>query len=481
MPLDPSIALAARSPVQLADPLSQYARVAQIKGMMDQSQLAGLQRQALQNQLTEHDRVLAAFNNLQPGQSVESILPQVYQASPQTGIALQKNLLEAKQAQSTIAKNTAVATATKIGTYRDMLGPVNDQASYDQWRQGFTQDFPQFAQSVPPTFSPDVKNQLLLKGDALVKAYTPNMQKVQINDGQKTTTQFVDTNPITNPGVKDLNIVTQMQATPGEVMSDKRARELNGLIENGQLSGNLDEMAKGIASYRLAPLSGFALRSPAGQRIMGMVMQQNPDYNAQNYASSQKAYNAFTSGQQGNAVRSFSVATSHLDTLSRLADALQNGDTKVINKVANAYKEQTGSPAPVNFDAAKQIVGDEITKAIIGAGGGVGDREKAQAAIAAANSPAQLKGVIETYKELMAGQLGGLKRQYEQGTMRKDFNRFLSPEAQAQLEKHFAGAQTPAAAAPAVGDPTVVQLPNGKAKKFPDAASATAFRKEAGL
>lgn len=194
----------------------------------------------------------------------------------------------------------------------------------------------------------------------------------------------------------------------------------------------IENTAQAIASGNLAPLSGFALAKPMGQQIMARVMALNPQYSAKDFGTGQKAEKDFATGKPGQAVRSFNVALSHLDTLDQLSDALHNNNLQVVNKIGNAYAQQTGSPAPTNFESAKKIVADEIVKAIVGSGGGVSDREAAAKTISAVSSPAQLKGVINTYKELMRGQLGGLKQQYETSTGRKDFDRLLTPSARAQ-------------------------------------------------
>ena len=191
----------------------------------------------------------------------------------------------------------------------------------------------------------------------------------------------------------------------------------------------IESMAQMIASGRMAAPTGAALRNPATLNLMRRVGEINPDYAAQDFNTTKQALTQFTSGKLGASVRSFNVSLAHLDTLSNLADALNNKDTVAINKIGNYFSAQTGSPAPTNFEAAKKIVSDEIVKAIVGSGGGVADREEAAKTISAASSPEQLKGVINTYKDLMNGQLHGLQRQYEASTGRTDFNRFLSPEA----------------------------------------------------
>ncbi|WP_296946811.1 hypothetical protein [uncultured Massilia sp.] len=146
-------------------------------------------------------------------------------------------------------------------------------------------------------------------------------------------------------------------------------------------------------------------------------------------ARDRRANTEFATGKAGNSIRSFNVGISHLDTLGQLADALGNKDTQAVNRIGNYFAMQTGLAAPTNFQGAKKIVGDEIVKAIVGAGGGVADREEAGRIIDAANSPAQLKGAIKTVQELMVGQLGGLEQQYRTTTGRSDFDKYLSPRA----------------------------------------------------
>lgn len=204
---------------------------------------------------------------------------------------------------------------------------------------------------------------------------------------------------------------------------------------------DVDGTAKMIASGKAPALSSFATGKPLGAAIMARVYELNPDYDAKTYPKALKAEKDFDTGKQGNSVRSFNVSVAHLETLDTLADALNNGNAPLINKLGNAYAQQTGGTAPTNFNAAKKIVADEIVKAIVGGGGGVHDREEAAKVIDAANSPAQLKGVISTYKELMVGQLVGLRDQYKATTGRTDFEtKYLSDASRGIIQKKIGGA-----------------------------------------
>jgi hypothetical protein len=190
---------------------------------------------------------------------------------------------------------------------------------------------------------------------------------------------------------------------------------------------SVENTASMIASGQIQPLSGFAMKTPWGQQVMSRVSEMNPSYSGATFANVKQAQQKFNVGKQGDTVRSLNVATNHLDTLGGLADALNNNDIQALNKVSNIWKTQTGQVAPTNFEGAKKIVADEVVKAIVGSGGGVADREKADKSIQAASSPQQLKGIINTYKDLMHGQLIGLRQQYEVSTGAKDFNKYLSP------------------------------------------------------
>jgi hypothetical protein len=244
----------------------------------------------------------------------------------------------------------------------------------------------------------------------------------------------------------------------GQNMTDARAKEAN----SGPKAWEVLTDPKTNTQFRYNPVTGQSTTldgkqaySPGGAQKMGgggtprsaaslaatMFVQEHPEATAQDvanfaadYAKGVKSVGAFATGKQGDLVRSFNVATSHLNTLDNLVGALNNGDVQAFNKFGNMISQQTGNPAPTNFDAAKAIVGDEIIKAIVGSGGALADRENAQNQISRASSPAQLRGVIKTYKELMAGQLRGLKKQYQDSTGRTDFESHLSPEARAELE-----------------------------------------------
>lgn len=209
--------------------------------------------------------------------------------------------------------------------------------------------------------------------------------------------------------------------------------------------------ARMIANYEIPPPSSYEMaKNPNAAALMEKVSENNPDYAANEYGSRTKAFKDFSSGKQGNQVRSFNVAIAHLSTLEKAADALDNKDTQLFNRIGNEFARQTGQAAPTNFEGMKKLVTDEIVKAVVGAPGGVADREEASKTLSSASSPAQLIGMMNKYRELMAGQLGGLQQQYEQSTGRKDFQRWLSPDAKGYLSQHAQGGASDTAHPPVI-------------------------------
>jgi hypothetical protein len=81
-------------------------------------------------------------------------------------------------------------------------------------------------------------------------------------------------------------------------------------------------------------------------------------------------------------------------------------------------------------------------------------------------SPPQLDGAIGHMKGLMAGQLAGLQRQYEAGSQRKDFGKWLSPATAAAISGHGGGSTS---AVVAVNSPAeAAALPSGTLFRTPD-------------
>ena len=370
-----------------------------------------IQRDALANAGAR----LAYDTGATPANSSAAVPPPAGASAPQQGITVQGSFPEADANIVGASPSLLAAAAQKDPT----IAAVLSRAGVTGLPQAQPSAAPEAAASTPAPVSvpqPDAGNldarDLMARGASAAPQAIPNAAP----------------SPLPTAPVAAVNPVeAAIEKMPPEIARLPKKQQDAWVVANS--GGGIENTAKGIANYEIAPLSSFAMARPLGAQIMGKVKEYNPNFDAKQFPIRQAAEKAFTSGRQGDQVRSFNVAINHLGTLKDLTVALQNGDIKQINRAAQAFAEQTGETPPTNFDAAKKIVGDEISKAIIGAKGSLGDREATAASISRMNAPQQLSGVIDTYLKLMGGQLSGLRQQYESGTMKKDFNeRFLTKE-----------------------------------------------------
>jgi len=274
--------------------------------------------------------------------------------------------------------------------------------------------FKEFTQGIDQTTNKLVNYSVNEFGTATPTAFAPKPSIKLANLGG--TMQAYDENSLT-PGA-----TFKATASPDAILSANTSTSNNratiskdltvaGITTDGSVNQNVETMAQAIARGAAAPITGFALAKPQGQTVMRRVFELNPSYDETTYSAKMKGAKDFSTGSQGNAMRSFAVAGQHLDQLGGLVDALDNGNIQLVNKIANSFATQTGGTAPTNFDAAKDIVSKEVVKAIVAGGGGVSEREELARLMSQAKSPAQLKGVISQYRSLMGAQHDALLQQ----------------------------------------------------------------------
>jgi anthranilate/para-aminobenzoate synthase component II len=161
-------------------------------------------------------------------------------------------------------------------------------------------------------------------------------------------------------------------------------------------------------------------RSPKSIALMEAVTAAYPGFDGTVYQRRQKAEKDFATGPQGNMVRSAPVSLQHLDLADQKADMLNNTNFPAWNAVKNTLGpmlgNQTIAKGVAGMDTAKTIISDEIDKFFINGGGAEKDRQHLQDRLANANGAPALHEVSDTLRQLMAGQMNGLKDQFENNT-----------------------------------------------------------------
>ncbi len=252
--------------------------------------------------------------------------------------------------------------------------------------------------------------------------------------------------------------------------SRERAAKLRVMAGAGTPQENAT-VAQGIANYKIAPPT--LTRSPQSRAIMSEVLKLNPDFNAQHYQTAQKTENAFTSGKPADNVNALNTALGHLGHLHGAAEALKNGNIRLLNGIANYFDVEAGKDPVTTYKTIVHRVGPELVKAYVGAGGGVEERGLAEADFDPKNGPDQLQSNISISAKLLGSKLDALQHQYNQGTRGRGDLQLITPEAQGTMDRLVKKAPSGAA--------FTVTVPGGKSYNFPTQEAADKFKKDAKL
>lgn len=483
MPINPSIAMGFQAP-QFESPMNAMAKMIQLRQAEQQNQLGTMKMDEYQRGIGEQNRLRSTLSGL-TGDTESQV-----QALTKAGFLKQARELaesHAKASKDTREGDKAAAdlAAAKTKQLRDMLPSVTDQASYDAWRALSIKELPQAASMIPPQFSPDAVQRLMLTADqALEKHFVTrdggaSGDTIAINKygpGGATVVPGSQFNKTMTPGEAARLPILQQTANAATANARTAASRLTQETATGNWSPESIEFAANqYVQTGIMPSVGFGkaaiairdsiikrasqIASGAGAPVAPGAEPATPltpgeasakvVANKQNVAAQASTMRDFSSGVSARRVAANNTAINHLDTMEKLAADLDNADIRVFNSAANAFARTTGAPAPTNFDAAKQLVASEVIKAVVNNGGGVTERQEAAEQFSRANSPKQLAGVIKTYKELLAGQLDSLGLQYETGTGRKDFDKKLTPATAKVFKSMRGGAPAPAAPAKA--------------------------------
>jgi hypothetical protein len=434
MPIDPSIPLQVQ-PLKLESPMNQLAMASEVMKMGEYKQAAE-ERNFLRSRMAKGDFDIA---NPEHRQQIMAGAPTVGGKFLSDTASMQKNLYQGEEAKNkvdtskfesainhTINEPTPEAAAKTImkGMADKTIDPIKGQSMLDS------------LQTTPfDTWKMQTLKNIVSAKDQYIHGTVSANQQASLNQADSHFKQRLAQETATNT------------LTPETI--DIAA---NMYLKTGQMPQlGMGKAATAVRQQILNRVGVLGSKGADGTTIAPADVASNIVSNKQDVGAGTAAVKAFNTGPEGKSVVAFNTAIDHLDTMKGLADALQNGDTKAINAIGNTIAKQTGSAAPTNFDAAKQIVSAEIMKTLVSSGGGVKEREEMANMFANANSPAQLNGAITTAKKLLGGKLNSLNLQYESSTGRKDFDKKLTPAAKAEFN-NIRQSQSGVTAPPAATD-----------------------------
>ena len=191
---------------------------------------------------------------------------------------------------------------------------------------------------------------------------------------------------------------------------------------------------KAVIEGRQTAPSGFALSKPYWQDIMNKVYAVDPQWSEQR-AQLRKGY---TVGQQSKEINAINTAMGHVGVLNDAIDALNNGNLKVLNQIANRFGIETGSTPAAVFKTIVHRVGPELSKAYLGAGGSAGERGADEKDFDENLPPQTLKATTGITAQLLRSKIGALENQWDENRapgMKSFQDQFISKEAKSQLDR----------------------------------------------
>jgi hypothetical protein len=218
----------------------------------------------------------------------------------------------------------------------------------------------------------------------------------------------------------------------------------------------------GQYKYDPAQISRLMVKHP---EIMAQVAQKYPDFDQSTYNAKNKLIQSYTSGPHSREINAINTAMGHIKNLDDAIDAMNNGNTTLLNKIGTAYNINVGGKTPeAAFKLIVNRVGPEISSAYIPGGGGEGERISNKEDFNVNLPPQTLHNNAAITVNMLRSKIGSLENQYKNTVGRDDFNqRFITPEARASLQKMAPQGGSGGGSGPKVGD---VQSHNGASYKF---------------
>lgn len=304
MALDPSIALQVQ-PVQIQNPLAQYAQISAIQDAQQRNRLLDLTMQDKQRELAQTSALNDAYaKNLNPDGTVNSqgLVGSVAQAGYGSAIpGIQKSLTEAETARLAQQKAQVDLGLQRFGALGQVLNGVTDQASYTAAIQHAAQSFgPQAVANIPAAYDPQFVAQT--KAQALTVQQQLEQHSKAI-DQQLAASQFGET--------QRHNAATESTAAGNlAVAQQNAATEAASALTRG-----LEYDAK----------NGVVVNKRTGQTVQVRDAQGNPIANAVGNLN----------GEQSNAVAFGARALDAQNTLRQL-EANGTTNTNPINRAASS-------------------------------------------------------------------------------------------------------------------------------------------------
>lgn len=364
-----------------------------------------------------------------------------------------------------VFKNPMVVLAglSSLFTRQPLMGAMNfATGAMNGYRQGnneiFQQNKSKFDEAMKATIEQN-KTELdkytvawdRKKGEAFAKSIPALWTEAVKNNDQVMMAALQSNNPDIVWKLLESRQTAQLHMQNAVDLADAREQAREAEVNRLKSDPGVVAQAKAIREYD-QPMPPLSRNNPRNQAINELVTEQSAtageDYETPNYAAKNKfvtGLGSLTPGSPGGQVTSANTIVGHLNTLDRLTNDLNSGsNTVAFRRAAQALQIEFGlSSAPTNFDVAREMIGGEIVKLVVGAGGTGEDREKTRSAFDRANSPKLLHDAINVTREIIGSRVGSLVNTAKGLHADKQLMRILKPETIKALQAEGGEKPTP--------------------------------------
>jgi hypothetical protein len=334
MPADANIFQAyLQPPKSVQDYQAAYDQADQRKNALQMAAMdLGERQQTLQRQQTVRNALMSLGATASDDERVNALRATATPEGYAQADALVKTQMERQKTAAQVGKDTAQAghftAQTADQVYKTRIAK-SEQAIKDI--AGFTSPQEALASLEAHAAAGDVDPQKAAMIRATIPqdpAQFPQWQLGMLRNIMAAKDQIAQVSPDANARLQAQTSTANNAATNATSRANNAATNAThltaaGMGPGGGMDDNSERTAQAIASGQLPAPTGMALLNPKNQRILGRVMEINPQYDATTVSAKKTAAASFASGPLGNALRSVSTANAHLDQLGELADALK--------------------------------------------------------------------------------------------------------------------------------------------------------------
>ena len=199
----------------------------------------------------------------------------------------------------------------------------------------------------------------------------------------------------------------------------------------------IESAAQSLATGAAKPADFTGRDSNFRRYALQRAMEINPGYNTGTYAIVQSKVKDVTSGKTSQTLSNMGTAVDHALEYKELLNQIPATNVSSWNAFIQGVSKYGNAPEVKSKEALAGFLAGELTKAATGTGGGVGERELLAKQIQAANTPAEVRKIIDTQLALGHARYDNIRRNYEGTTKRNDFKEIspMSDSAAAEYER----------------------------------------------